>query len=304
MLARDTEIKTRHATLTALKSVLSTKSLPEQRAMFDELGAAPAAEGCVVESLDLGGVPAEKITPAVATGGRVLLYLHGGGYVLGSLTSHRHMVSRFAVEARATAYHLDYRLAPEHPYPAALEDAMKAYRRILVSGVAPENLVVGGESAGGNLAAALLLKARETGVAQPAGLYLLSPWLDMTTTAESYDQVGERDPIVSRDDVRGFAAAFLGGNRDDHLTSPVRAELAGLPPTLIQVGTEEVLLSDSINFANRAALAGLDVTLRVWPGMPHAWPYLDPLAPAGIDAVDEAGQWMQRQLRNVRAEAA
>jgi acetyl esterase/lipase len=280
------------------------KSLPEQRAMLDDFGAGPPAEGCKVESLDLGGVPAEKITPTGAAKGRALLYLHGGGYVLGSLNSHRHMVSRFAVDARAAAYHLDYRLAPEHPYPAALDDAMKAYRHILMSGVAPEELLVGGESAGGNLAAALLLKAKELGMAQPAGLYMLSPWLDMTTTAESYDRVGERDPVISRDDIRAFGAAFLGGNRDDHLTSPVRADPAGLPPILIQVGTEEVLLSDSINFANRAALAGIDVTLRVWPGMPHAWPHFDPAAPAGVGAVDEAGQWMQRQLRNAGIRAA
>jgi acetyl esterase/lipase len=269
-------------------------SLPEQRAWFDSnMESVPLAEGCVVERLEFSGTPAEKISHPGAVSGKTLFYLHGGGYVFGSLTSHRHLVSRLAVAAKATAYHLDYRLAPEHPYPAALDDAIKAYRAILQSGIAPENLVVGGESAGGNLAAALLLKARAENLPQPAGLYLLSPWLDTTTNGESYDTVGDRDPVTSRASMEEYAAAFLGGKPDDIFTSPVRADLDGLPPILIQVGTEEVLLSDSLTFTNRAALSALDVRLNVWPRLPHAWPLLHMFIPPGLPAIDEAGQWMQ-----------
>jgi acetyl esterase/lipase len=264
----------------------------------------PLADGCVVESLDLAGVPAEKITPRGAVAGKALLYLHGGGYVIGSLKSYRHLVSRFAVAARTAVYHLDYRLAPEHPYPAALEDAIKAYRQLLTMGVAPQEMLVGGDSAGGNLAAALVLKVQESRLPQPAGLYLLSPWLDMTSAGLSYDKVSARDPICSRQVMEAYAAIFLGSKRDDHFTSPVRAELAGLPPMLIQVGTEEVLLSDSLTLASRAALAGVDVTLRVWAGMPHVWPMFHPFVRAGLPAIEEAGQWMRQYLQAARLEAA
>jgi acetyl esterase/lipase len=156
--------------------------------------------------------------------------------------------------------------------------------------------VVGGESAGGNLATALLLKAREDGLPQPAGLYLLSPWLDMTTTGESYQKVGARDLIITREGIDMAAAAYLGGKPHNSLTSPVRADLSGLPPTLIQVGAEEVLLSDSLTFANHAAMAGADVKLHVWPEMPHAWPLFHVLIRAGLAAVDEAGLWMRERL--------
>src|SRR5258708_5929544 len=250
-------------------------TLEEQRATFDrDMGMIPLAQGCIVGSLDLSGIPAEKITPAGAAPGKALLYLHGGGHVIGSLKSHRHLVSRLAVAAGITAFHLDYRLAPEHPYPAALEDAVKAYKQILASGIAPGDIVVGGESAGGNLATALLLKARELGLPQPAGLYLLSPWLDMTTAGQSYQKVGARDPIITREGIEMVSAAYLGRQAAHPLTSPVRADPSGLPPMLIQVGSEEVLLSDSLSFANHAAMAGIVVTLHVWPEMPHPAPRL------------------------------
>ena len=272
-------------------------TLAETRESFDtEMGRIPLADNVTVESLSFGSVPAEKITPTNVTPGKVLLYLHGGGHVFGSIKSHRHFVSRLAVATKATAWHIDYRLAPEHPYPAAIEDALTAYRAILDSGIAPADIVVGGESAGGNLAAALLLKLKQDNLPQPAGLYLLSPWLDMTTTAESYDKVGARDPMITREGIVGVALAYLGNQPDTPLASPVRADVAGLPPMLIQVGSEEVLLSDSTTFANNAAMTGIDVSLRVWAGMPHAWPLFHPFLRAGLPAIDEAGAWMRKRL--------
>jgi monoterpene epsilon-lactone hydrolase len=272
-------------------------TLEEQRVTFDrDMGMIPLAQGCIVERLELSGIAAEKITPAGAAPGKALLYLHGGGHVIGSLQSHRHLVSRLAAAAGITAFHIDYRLAPEHPYPAALEDAVKAYRQILASGIAPGDIVVGGESAGGNLATALLLKARELALPQPAGLYLLSPWLDMTAAGQSYQKVGARDPIITREGIEMVSAAYLGGKPDNPLTSPVRADPTGLPPMLIQVGSEEVLLSDSLTFADHAAMAGVEVKLHVWPEMPHAWPLFHVLIRAGLAAIDEAGQWMRHRL--------
>jgi acetyl esterase/lipase len=272
-------------------------TLKETRESFDsEMARIPLADNVTTESLSFGSVPVEKITPANATPDKVVLYLHGGGHIFGSIKSHRHFVSRLAVATKATAYHIDYRLAPEHPYPAAIEDALIAYRALLDSGIAPADIVVGGESAGGNLAAALLLKLKQDNLPQPAGLYLLSPWLDMTTTAESYEKVGARDPMISRDGIVGVALAYLGNQPDNPLASPVRADVSGLPPMLIQVGSEEVLLSDSTTFANNAAMTGIDVTLRVWAGMPHAWPLFHPFLRAGLPAIDEVGAWMRKRL--------
>ena len=297
MAGKDPDIEAFRAYWKKRATARGQVTLAEQRASFDtDMGAVPLAHGCSVESLDLSGIPSEKITPSGAAPGKALLYLHGGGHVIGSLKSHRHLVSRLAVAAGVAAFHIDYRLAPEHPYPAALEDALKVYKQILATGIAPEDMVVGGESAGGNLATALLLKVREDGLPQPAGLYLLSPWLDMTTAGESYQKIGARDPIITREGIEMVSAAYLGGKPDNAFTSPVRADLAGLPPVLIQVGSEEVLLSDSLTFANRAAMAGVEVKLHVWPEMPHAWPLFHVFIRAGLAAIDEASQWMRQRL--------
>jgi acetyl esterase/lipase len=297
MVHRDPDVDQLRKTFTPFLAELRKKPFSEQRATFDaSMAGAPLPEDCKVQRLDLFGIAAEKISHPSAIAGKTLLFFHGGGYVMGSLTTGRDLVARLSIAARVTGYHIDYRLAPEHPYPAALEDALTVYVQMLAFGIAPENLVVGGESAGGNLAAALLLKLRDSQLPQPAGLYLLSPWLDMTTTGESYDTVGDRDPVTSRQEMEVYAATFLGGKPDDAYTSPVRADLTGLPPVMIQVGTEEVLLSDSLTFANRAALAGLSVRLHVWSGMPHVWPFLHAIVRAGLPAIDEAGQWIRERV--------
>jgi epsilon-lactone hydrolase len=274
-----------------------TYTLAEQRVYFDnEMGAIPVAAGCTTRSIKLATVPAEIISHPSAVPGKLLLYLHGGGYVFGSIRSHRQLVSRFAVAALVEAAHLDYRLAPEHRYPAQLEDALTAYKQLLADGYSAADIIIGGESAGGNLAVALALSLRDQGLAQPAGLYLLSPWLDMSTTGESYTKFASRDPILTQSGNAGAAAAFLGETADNGFTSPIRANLRGLAPLFIQVGTEEILLSDSTRFAERAAMAGNNVRLHVWPEMPHVWPMLHFAIRAGLMAIEEAGQWMQERL--------
>lgn len=246
MAYKDADVENFHQLFAPHVAALRAMPLAERRASIETMmEPVPLAADCRTESLELSGVPAEKITYAGAVPGRALLHLHGGGFFAGSIKSYRHVVSRFAVAAEVTAYHLDYRLTPEHPFPAALDDAMAAYKQLLSAGVAPSDLVVGGDSAGGNLAVALLLKAREEGLPQPAGLYLLSPWLDLTASGESYDTVGAGDLVVSREDIISLARIYLDGKPDNPFTSPVRGDLAGLPPVLIQVGGEEALLSDS-----------------------------------------------------------
>lgn len=274
----------------------ATSSLAEQRANFEaQHGAVPPSPGCQIETIAQGEVRGERITPDGAEG-KALLYHHGGGYMFGSAASHRHLVSRLATSAGVVAFNMDYRLAPEHPYPAALQDAVRAYLHVLEQGFAPGDIVLGGESAGGNLTAALMLEIRRQELPMPAGAYLLSPWLDTTQSGESYQL--RSDPMLSYEALSGAALAFLGGaSGEDPMTSPVRADLAGLPPLLIQVGSDEVLLSDSLDFARRAALAGVGVDLSVWPEMVHAWPLFHFALPrAGARAISDAGAWIARRL--------
>ena len=229
MTYKDADVENFHKLFAPHVATLRASPLPERRASVETtMEPIPLAAGCATESLELSGVPAEKITHAGVVPGKVLLHLHGGGFFAGSIKSYRHVVSRFAVAAGVTAYHLDYRLMPEHPFPAALDDAMAAYKQLLAVGVAPADLVVGGDSAGGNLAVALLLRARDEGLPQPAGLYLLSPWLDLTASGESYDTVGVRDPIISREEVIPLARIYLDGKPDNAFTSPARANPRGI----------------------------------------------------------------------------
>lgn len=270
-------------------------TIDQQRAAFDaEHGAVPPAENCAIERIDNGKVRGERIVPAGADTEKALLYHHGGGYVFGSALSHRHLVSRIASAAGVVAYNMDYALAPENPYPAALDDAVNAWQFVVGEGFSPDDIVVGGESAGGNLTLALVLRLRQRGFALPTGIYLLSPWLDLTQSGEAYDICAARDPMVSRDVLQGLADGYCGSAPPANpLISPLFAELAGLPPMFVQTGGDEVLLGDSTRLAHRFALAGGDVTLRVWPEMVHAWPLFQHAIPvAGNAAIAEAGQWI------------
>lgn len=274
-------------------------SVEAERAAFDvQHGAVPPADGCEITPIVAGVVRGERITPKGADTSKALIYHHGGGHMFGSALSHRHLVSRLAAAAGVVAYNMEYRLAPENPYPAGLDDAEQAYRYVLGEGFKPENLILGGESAGGNLTAALLLKLRDLGLAQPAGAYLLSPWLDMTQSGASYEARGPHDPMITHAALTACSAAYrAGASADDPLISPAKADLAGLPPLFIQVGADEVLLSDSVEFTRRAALAGIDVRLHVWADMVHAWPLFHFALPvSGLAAIDEAGAWMARRL--------
>jgi epsilon-lactone hydrolase len=272
--------------------------IEEQRRSFDEyFHAVPIADGCVVHAISSPGPAGETIVPRGAAPSRALLYFHGGGFFFGSLQSHRHLVSRLAVAAGVTAVSIDYRLAPEHPFPAALDDAMDAYRWLLTQGFLPTGIVLAGDSAGGNLAAATVLRIRDEGLPKPAGLYLISPWLDLTLSGDSYEVRASHDPILTQETMREVVQLYLGLIDGQYpYVSPAYGDLSGFPPLMIQVGADEVLLSESLAFARKAALHGVGVRLHVWPEMIHAWPLFHAVLPQGTRAIAEAGLWIRETL--------
>ncbi|MFI4934416.1 MAG: alpha/beta hydrolase [Caulobacterales bacterium] len=290
--------------VTALREMMAAVAPPadspppawaDQRAMIDAMGAgAPVPDGVAVETLSLGGVPAEKLTPKGADASRTIFYLHGGGYCIGGPASHRTWVARSAQAASASAYVIDYRMAPEHPFPAAVDDSLAAWRALLASGRDPKRTVIAGDSAGGGLTVATAIAARDAGVPLPAGLHLVSPWANLTNASPAYQAKGGDDFIITQLGIDRFAGAYLAGKTDPKtpLASPVFADLAGLPPMLIQVGSEEVLLSDSTMLAEGAGLARVDVTLRIWPGMIHIWPFFAQIT-AGAKAIEESTAWIK-----------
>lgn len=257
----------------------------------------PVPEGAVTKGTDLGGLGAEWSAPASLAGestdGNTLLYFHGGGYVMGSSVSHRHMTSRIALAAGARVLSVDYALAPENRFPAAVKDGVKAYRWLLDKGHAPERIAIGGDSAGGGLTVAMLLAARGEGLPMPAAAVLISPWTDLTCASETYTTRAEADPMITRESIGGLVDAYLGGaDPRDPLASPNFADLAGLPPMLIQVGDDEVLLDDSRILAKRAREAGCDVDIEVWDGMIHVWHAFYQMLPEGEEAIERLGKYL------------
>lgn len=270
---------------------------PARRAGMDAFGdMSPPPEGCTVEDITLGGRPAERLTPKGAATDKVLLYFHGGAYSLGSPKSHRGLAAHLAAGAGATAYVPHYRLAPEDPYPAAVEDGVAAYKALLDAGIAASRIVIGGDSAGGGLTLATALAARDAGLPAAAGLFLISPWANMTTSGASYAVKDGKDPMISAAGMVDSAATYLAGKPNDALASPATADFTGLPPMLIHVGSEEVLMSDAVAVAQQAGLAGVGVRLEIWPEMIHVWHAFYMMLGAGRRAIAEGGAWIGERL--------
>jgi acetyl esterase/lipase len=269
-------------------------TLAERRAAMDQLGEMGALPvGCFHEPATVGGVRGERVTPQGAAAGRMLLYLHGGGYTSGSPRSHRPMVARIADAAGAAAFVPDYRLGPEHRFPAAVEDAVAAYRWLLAAGVEPARLAVAGDSAGGGLAMALALALKAEGLPQPAAFYVISPWVDLTQSGRSYAAKALTDPMISKSGLDEAALAYLGGlDGHDPLASPVFGDFEGVAPVFIQTGSEEALLSDSLTLADRLAHARVEVRLEVWPEMIHVFQAWGGALQAARRAISGAGEWM------------
>ena len=239
------------------------------------------------------GVPSEWVIPAGLGSDRVILYLHGGAYNAGSTRSHRALAANIAYAARARALVIDYRLAPEYPYPAALVDAFSAYRWLLDEGFRPEQIAVTGDSAGGGLTIALLTALHERDYPMPAAAVVLSPWTDLSTSGASWQENAQADYLIHGSKLKEAARLYLNdANPQTPLASPVYANLKGLPPLLIQVGSEEVLLSDSERLAENARLSGVDVTLEVWDSMQHVWQFAASFLPEARQAIDRIGEFI------------
>jgi acetyl esterase/lipase len=268
------------------------------------LPSSPLYKETKFERVEAGGVAAEWVRREDADGGPVILYFHGGGYGLGSVETHRDLVSRICKASGANGLSLAYRLAPEHQFPAQLHDTTNAYRWLLEQGIPPGRIVVAGDSAGGALVVSCLVKLRDSGVPLPAMGVCMSPWVDLEALGTSVDQ-NEPYDYISRRALEQYRKRFIGdGDPRNPLAAPLYADLAGLPPLLIQVGSAETLLDDSLRLAERARQANVDVTLHVWEDMIHVWQLFAFMAPQAEAAIDEIGSFIRERVpAGVRAAA-
>jgi acetyl esterase/lipase len=274
-------------------------SIAEARAGFDEMfGGMPIAPDLSFESITLGSVGGLKATTPNSHPDRALLYLHGGAYVIGSANGYRGLAGELARASGATGYVIDYRLAPEHPFPAAVEDALEAYRALLDMGLTAAQITVAGDSAGGGLTMALLLAIREKGLPQPAAALTISPWVDLRASGDSIRTKQAADPSLTGDGLREMAALYLAGAAGNApLASPVHGDLADLAPVLIQVGSAEILLDDAVLLARQLGMANSAVTLEIVPHVPHVWHAFHFMLPQGADAIVRAGAFLASHFK-------
>ncbi|MBS4211209.1 alpha/beta hydrolase [Neobacillus rhizophilus] len=280
----------------SLTNQLAEFNLEATRNGLEALSAlTPVAPDINVEKKTIEGIPAEWVTAPNAEEDRVFLYLHGGAYIMGSCNTHRYLASKLSRSTRARVLVPEYRLAPENPYPAAVEDALKVYRWLVDSGVSPEKIIIGGDSAGGGLTMSTLLALREAGDKLPALTVLLSPWTDLEGTGESMETRRGIDPWLNPDQSRLVPALYIRDldPRDPHV-SPIYADLTGLPPMLVHAGNDEILLDDSIRLVDRALAAGVDVSLKIWDDMWHVFQTFN--IPEGQQDIDEIGEFVVKRL--------
>ncbi len=273
-----------------------THSLEQRRRSAETMWPAFSAEiEASYERVGADGVPAEWIVPPLVHSSHVVLYLHGGGYCLGSIATHRKLAAHIATAAGCRGLIIDYRLAPEHPFPAGLDDAVTAYKWLLSQGVAPADIAVAGDSAGGGLTLATAIRLRDEGTALPEALVCLSPWTDLAMTGDSIMINVDNDFLIDPSDDRPGRWYLSAGEADAKhpLVSPLRADLHGLPRMLIQVGSHEVLLDDSIRLAESAETAGVEVCLEVWPAMQHVFQMVVGMVPEATEAVQRIGEWLR-----------
>jgi acetyl esterase/lipase len=290
------------AEITALRAKLASRprsaDYKQRRRDIDARGLEYGlASDVVVEPATAGGVRAEWLSTPGADRNAAILYLHGGGYVIGSLDSHRHLVAEAGRMAACWALSLDYRLAPEHPFPAAVDDALAAYRFLLGRGIRPGRIAIAGDSAGGGLVVAAMLAIRDAGLAQPACGWCISPWLDMEAIGDTMESKAAQDPTVQKAGILDMARMYLNGaNPRSPLAAPIYGDLRGLAPLLIQVGAAETLLDDAIRLAKIAGAADVRVDLQIWPEMIHVWHLFHPELGAGRRAIEEGGAWVRGMI--------
>ena len=280
----------------AKKLNLEEMDIGESRQIIDSFARkfSRLPKNCKVDSIQIEGIYAEWISNYQTEEGKVILYLHGGGYGYCSADTHRSLAARIMIETGVKVLLPEYRLAPEHPFPAAIEDTLIIYRWLLKQGYQSSNIIFAGDSAGGGLSVAATLVLREQYEPLPAGLVCLSPWVDLTSSGESYSENSEKDPYLRSDLVRKTAQQYAAGvSLDNRLISPVYADFSGFPPMLIQVGSIEILLSDAQTLARKARHAGVEVNLTVWDGMWHVWQISNRL-PEAKQARKEIGEFIKR----------
>src|SRR4051812_43836502 len=270
----------------------------QQRRQLKELiSAQPLPADVTVTAAALGGVPTAEITVDGIEPRHVVLYFHGGVYVLGDAFQAAGLAAQLGRRTRATVFSVDYRLAPEHPYPAAVDDALAAYEALLQAGTAPSDIAFAGESAGGGLAVATLVNARDHGLPLPAAAFVMSPYADLTLTGTTMETKRDVDPLLSPDALQARVGDYTSGQDAAlGLISPIFADLSGLPPLIIQAGTHEVLLDDAVRLAQHAAAADVEVTLDITPGVPHVFQAYYPILDEAAAALDRAGQFLSSHL--------
>jgi monoterpene epsilon-lactone hydrolase len=287
-----------------LEAILRQSAFPadidlnEQRRLLRELiSAQPLPADVTVTAAALGGVPTAEITIDGIEPRHVVLYFHGGVYVLGDAFQAAALAAQIGRRTRARVISVDYRLAPEHPYPAAVDDALAAYEALLHNGTAPSDIVVAGESAGGGLAVATLVNARDHGLPLPAAAFVMSPYADLTLAGTTMDTKREVDALMSRENLRSRIADYTAGQDAAlGLISPIFADLSGLPPLIIQAGSHEVLLDDAVRLARQAATADVEVILDITPGVPHVFQTFSAILDEAAAALDRAGQLLSAHL--------
>lgn len=249
--------------------------------------------GVAVKSIDIYGMKTERLSPRNSDGERIMLFVHGGGYAVGSLSSHRGLAGRIAKACRATALLIDYRLAPEFPFPAALEDTTKAYKWLLAEGYKGEQIIMVGDSAGGGLILSTLMTLRQLNLPKPTAAILMSPWADLTFNSESAKKFGAQDPVVTLPDIEGWGPAYAGEFPLDHpLASPLYGKFEDLPPILIQASDCETLTDDAVRLEQRISAAGGKVELQIFPGMIHVWQLFWRLVPEATEAIGRMAKFV------------
>ncbi|WP_280295699.1 alpha/beta hydrolase [Nocardia abscessus] len=277
-------------------------TMDERRGVTDQIGKwATIRDDVELESVQLGGREASRYVPISIEPGMVMLYFHGGGYVMGSLNSHGRLMAHVAHHCSAPVYGLDFRRAPESPFPAALNDSRSAYKALLEMGWRPDQIVLAGDSAGGGLVLALMALAREAGEAAPAGGILLSPWLDLALTGDSMERLAAGDVWTTRPTLSTFAKLYAGDAAlDDPKVSPLYMDFTGLPPLLIHVSGSEILLDDAVRARDSASASGVEVEFRSWAGVPHVFQLFTGNLPEAEESLKDIGAWLDKRRAAVR----
>jgi acetyl esterase/lipase len=287
----------------SIRALLVSKPRPvgwtERRKRIDDVGSVwPVADDVKLVAVDASGVPGEWSSVPGSDPSRVLLFFHGGGYCSGSIRSHRRMVSEAGRAAKVRTLAIAYRLAPEHPYPAALDDALSAWRFLRQMGIPAAHIAIGGDSAGGGLTAALINRLKAADEELPGCAWLVSPWIDLAMSGSTMTSKDAVDPLIHKTYLEELAGAYVppGMDRTDPRVSPLFADLRRFPPSLIQVGSAETLLADAVRFACAAGVVDVAVTLEIWPHMIHAWHLWNAHLEAGRRALTSAGGFIRAHL--------